>query len=90
MLDTREEAMTSPECWYHLQLIALLGNRKLPTGLKHCEDFAGFQLNRPQMLDNLFAGVPLSGHDADLLGCGLVEHSAWTRSNPPCDAPGSH
>jgi hypothetical protein len=51
---------------------SLLGDPELPTGVKYRQAFAGVELDRPQMLNDLFGRVPFLGHDPDLPGCGPV------------------
>src|SRR5215472_9236565 len=46
---------------------SLLGDPKLPTGFDNRHAFAGFQVNRPQMLNDLFGGVPFFRHDVTSL-----------------------
>jgi len=53
-------------------LVRLLSDAELPAGVEHGEAFAGVELNRPQMLNNLFGRIPFLGHDPDLPGCGPV------------------
>jgi hypothetical protein len=57
----------------------LLGDPELPAGVEHGQAFAGVELNRSQMLNNLFGRIPFLGHDPDLPGCGPVSHSPWTK-----------
>src|SRR5215831_1656157 len=59
--------------------IILLGDAELPAGVEHGQAFAGVELNRSQMLNNLFGSLPVLGHDPDLPGCGPVSHSPWTK-----------
>jgi hypothetical protein len=40
---------------------------ELPAGVEHGQAFAGVELNRSQMLNNLFRRIPFLGHDSDLL-----------------------
>jgi hypothetical protein len=44
----------------------VLSDAELPTRVKPRQPFAGLQLDRPQMLHDLFGRVPLLGHDIDL------------------------
>jgi len=57
----------------------LLGDAELPAGVEHGQAFAAVELNRSQMLNNLFGRIPFLGHDPDLPGCGPVSHSSWTK-----------
>lgn len=53
----------------------LLGDPKLTTGVGHRQAFAGVELNRPPMLNDLFGPIPFPGHDRDHPGRGPVYHS---------------
>src|SRR5262249_52103449 len=55
-------------------VVGVFGDPELPTGLEHGQPLAGVELNRPQMLNNLFGRVPFLGHDPDL---------PWLRSSLP-------
>ncbi len=50
-------------------VVRVLGKPELPTGVKYRQSFASFQLDRPQMLKELFGRLPFLGHDHDLPGC---------------------
>jgi hypothetical protein len=51
---------------------SLLGDPKLTAGVEHRQAFAGVEIDRPQMLQDLFGRVPSPGHGHNLPGCGPV------------------
>ena len=61
-----------PPILFFSAVVRLLGDPELPTGVKYRQSFGSFQLDRPQMLNNLFGRIPFLGHDHDLPGCGPV------------------
>ena len=46
----------------------LLSSAELPTGVEHRQAFAGVELYRPQMLDDLFGCVPFLWSNSDVAG----------------------
>ena len=61
-----------PAVFFLPPIVRLLGDPKLPTGVKYRQAFAGVELDRPQMLNDLFGRIPFLGHDPDLPGYGPV------------------
>src|SRR5262245_47344505 len=45
-------------------IVGLLGAAELPAGVEHGQAFAGVELNRPQMLNNLLGRIPFLKHDS--------------------------
>ena len=67
-----------PTVFFLPVVVRVVGEPELPTGVEYRQSFASFQLDRPQMLKDLFGRIPFLGHDHDLPGCGPVSHSPWT------------
>jgi len=53
-------------------IVRLLGDAELPAGVERGQASAGVELNRSQMLNNLFGRIPFLGHAADLPDCDPV------------------
>ena len=55
-----------PTVFFLPVVVRVVGEPELPTGVQYRKPFASFQLDRPQMLKDLFGRIPFLGHDHDL------------------------